>query len=161
MSVRPAKTQISLGIRPAVQSLRCAVWTDAQADLCLRWAPTHFVGFVMSRLLSVPEDLHKCWSNRHHLLSDGRLVLLCISGKEIRAISEPAHEIMTFFVLRKLILQTRIRSHPVEARCLIFCQTLRLFPYFMCANSEGSGETARIVSPESSLVAYVVSTIIS
>ena len=27
---------------------------------------------------------------------------------------------------------------------LIFGQTLRLLPYFMCANSEGSGETARI-----------------
>ena len=30
------------------------------------------------------------------------------------------------------------------ARCLIFGRTLRLLPYFMCANSEGSGETARI-----------------
>ena len=30
------------------------------------------------------------------------------------------------------------------ARCLIFCRTLRLLPYFMCANSEGSGETARM-----------------
>ena len=28
------------------------------------------------------------------------------------------------------------------ARCLIFGRTLRLLPYFMCANSEGSGETA-------------------
>ena len=38
----PAKTQISLAIRPD--------WADAQADLSLRWAHTHFVGFVMSRL---------------------------------------------------------------------------------------------------------------
>ena len=30
------------------------------------------------------------------------------------------------------------------ARCLIFGRTLRLRPYFMCANSEGSGETARM-----------------
>ena len=29
VSVRPAKTQISLGIRP--------IWADAQADLSLRW----------------------------------------------------------------------------------------------------------------------------
>ena len=28
-------------------------------------------------------------------------------------IIEPAHEIMSLFVLRKLILQTRMRSHPV------------------------------------------------
>ena len=28
-------------------------WADAQADLSLRWANSHFVGFVMSRLISV------------------------------------------------------------------------------------------------------------
>ena len=28
-------------------------------------------------------------------------------------INEPSHEIMALFVLRKLILQTRMRSHPV------------------------------------------------
>ena len=28
-------------------------WADAQADLSLRWAHTHFVGFVMSRLICV------------------------------------------------------------------------------------------------------------
>ena len=27
-------------------------WVDAQADLSLRWAHTHFVGFVMSRLIT-------------------------------------------------------------------------------------------------------------
>ena len=60
----------------------------------------------------------------------------------------------------KLILQTHMRSQSSSgARCLIFGQTLRLLPYFMCANSEGSGETAQ--QPEPSLVAYVISTIIS
>ena len=29
------------------------------------------------------------------------------------------------------------------ARCSIFGQTICLLPYFMCANSEGSGETAQ------------------
>ena len=29
------------------------------------------------------------------------------------------------------------------ARCLIFGRTLHLLPYFMCANSEGSGKTAQ------------------
>ena len=28
-------------------------WVDAQVDLCLRWAHSHFVGFVMRRLISV------------------------------------------------------------------------------------------------------------
>ena len=69
MSVRPAKTQINLGIRPVwSESSLCAQrvakdpnylhadsadwsdWADAQADLSLRWAHTHFVGFVMSWL---------------------------------------------------------------------------------------------------------------
>ena len=72
MSVRPAKTQISLGIRPVwSESSQCAQWlaenprflhadsedwsdwADAQADLSLRWTPSHFVGFVMSRLICV------------------------------------------------------------------------------------------------------------
>ena len=69
VAVRPAKAQISLGIRPVwSQSSLCAQWVakdpsflhadskdwsdwaDAQADLSLRWAHSHFVGFVMRRL---------------------------------------------------------------------------------------------------------------
>ena len=34
-------------------------WADAQADLSLRWAKSHFVGFVMSRLkLSITVSVH-------------------------------------------------------------------------------------------------------
>ena len=70
MSMRPAKTRISPGMRPvwSESSLcaRCVAknpmllhadsedwsdWADAQADLSLRWAHSHFVGFVMSRLI--------------------------------------------------------------------------------------------------------------
>ena len=64
MSVRPAKTQISLGIRPVWSE--SSLWAkglsflravsedpdprlDTQADLSIRWAHSHFVGFVMSR----------------------------------------------------------------------------------------------------------------
>ena len=73
MSVRPAKTQISLGIRPVwsesslsawrklwslnAQRRLWSDWADAKADLSLRWAHTHFVGFVMSRLISELTDL--------------------------------------------------------------------------------------------------------
>ena len=60
-----AKTQISLGIRPVWSDSSLSAWRklgslathwahskdwSAQADLSLRWAHTHFVGFVMSRL---------------------------------------------------------------------------------------------------------------
>ena len=72
MSVRLAKTQISLGIRPVWSESSLSAWRnlgslfthwahsedfdqtgwmDAQVDLSLRWAHTHFVGFVMSRLM--------------------------------------------------------------------------------------------------------------
>ena len=70
MIVHPAKTHISLGIRPVwSESSLCTQWVakdpsflhadsedwsdwvDAQADLSLRWAHSHFVGFVKSRLI--------------------------------------------------------------------------------------------------------------
>ena len=75
ITVRPAKTQISLGIRPVWSESSLCVqwvakdlhelslcrkrrlwsdWADAQADLSLRWADTQFVGFVMSRLKFLP-----------------------------------------------------------------------------------------------------------
>ena len=47
---------------------------------------------------------------------------------------------MVLFVLCKRACAA-IRS---GAWCLMFYRTLRLLPYFMCANSEGSGETARM-----------------
>ena len=66
--LRPAKTQISLGIHPVwsesslctqwvakgprflhADSKDCSDWADAQADLSLCWTHTHFVGFVMLR----------------------------------------------------------------------------------------------------------------
>ena len=68
ISVRPAKTQIRLGECPVwSESSLCAWWVakdpsflhaDSEdsdqtgADLSLRWAHTHFVGFVMSQLIS-------------------------------------------------------------------------------------------------------------
>ena len=69
------------------------------------------------------------------------LFLLCLKSNTF----EPAHEIMALFVLRKLILQTRMPSS--EARCLGFGRTLRLLPYLMCMNSKGSGENARMRRP--------------
>ena len=69
VSVRPAKTQISLGIRPvwsvfavrmkkawtlsyplSAQRRLWSDWADAQADLSLRWAHSHIVGFATGRL---------------------------------------------------------------------------------------------------------------
>ena len=53
--IRPAKTQISLGIRPVWSESSLSAWiklgSPAQADLSLRWAHSHFVGFVTRRLI--------------------------------------------------------------------------------------------------------------
>ena len=43
----PAKTKISLTYPLSAQR---RLWSDAQADLSLRWAHSHFVGFIMRRL---------------------------------------------------------------------------------------------------------------
>ena len=70
-----------------------------------------------------------------------------VTSRKLRSF-EPSHEIMMLFVLLKLILQTPM-------------QTFHLLPYFMCANSERSGETVRMRRlAEPSLVAYAISTII-
>ena len=58
--------------------------------------------------------------------------------------NEPLHEIKARFVLPKLILQMSMRSHPVELDGWYFGRTFRLLPYFIRANSEGSGQTARM-----------------
>ena len=78
----------------------------------------------------------------HHLGSlSSRKFALWIS----QHLYEPAHEIRALFVLRNLTHSSNARARPsTGAKCLIFCRTLRLLPYFMCANSEGSGETARM-----------------
>ena len=75
MSVHPTKTQISLAIRPVWSESSLSTqwvakdprflhadsedsdqtwsdWADAQADLSLGWAHTHFVGFVTRQLKS-------------------------------------------------------------------------------------------------------------
>ena len=58
--------------------------------------------------------------------------------------NEPSHQIMALLVLRKLNSSNTHAQPSSGARCLIFGRALRLLPYSMCANSEGSGETARM-----------------
>ena len=76
--------------------------------------------------------------------------------------NEPCHEIMALFVLRKLILQTRMRSHPVE---LDVCFLVGPFVYFHTLSVRTAKALMRPCgcagSPELSLVAYMISTIIS
>ena len=60
MAVRPAKTQIGLGIRPVGSEYLLSAWGNlgssathlahAQSDLSLHWTHSHFIGFVISWL---------------------------------------------------------------------------------------------------------------
>ena len=76
--------------------------------------------------------------------------------------NEPSHEIMTLFVLRKLILQTRMRSHPVR---LDLWFLVGPFVNFHTLRERKAKALARLRgcagSPEPSLVAFVINTIIS
>ena len=75
---------------------------------------------------------------------------------------EPAHEIMVLFVLRKFILEIRMRSHPVG---LDVCFLVWPFVYFHTSCVWTAKGLARLHgcagSPEPSLVAYEISTILS
>ena len=91
ISVRPVKTQISLGIRPlSAQRRLWSVWVDAQADLSLRWAHTHFVGFVMSWLINVDDTFTSPWNVECEMLH----------RTTKRALSDRAH------ILHKYILSS-------------------------------------------------------
>ena len=81
----------------------------------------------------------------------------------IKSKNEPTHEILALFVLHKKIHSWNTHVQPYSgARCLVFGHTLRLLPYFMCANSEGSGELCICaVLPEPLLLTYAISTIVS
>ena len=75
---------------------------------------------------------------------------------------EPTHEIMILFVLHKLILQKHMRSHPVGLDVWFL---VGLFIYFHTSCVRTTKSLARLHgcagSPEPSLVAFVISTIIS
>ena len=90
-----------------------------------------------------------------HETSDGHRL-------HLRKPNELSHEVMAHFIFRKLFFSNAHVQLSSGSRCLIFGRTLRQLPHFMCANSEGYGKTAQMRgSPEPSLVAYVISTIIS
>ena len=76
--------------------------------------------------------------------------------------NEPAYEIMALFVLRKCFLRTGMHSHSVGLDVWFL---VRHFVYFHTSCERTAKALARLRrcwgSPEPSLVAYVISTIIS
>ena len=99
-------------------------WADAQADLSLPWAHTHFVGFVMSRLI---------WGficirwNRIGF----SIIIICGTSSEFVSSSIPSWQILT------------AHAQPFRgARDLAFCLKVPLDSLLVWASSGGSGETA-------------------
>ena len=72
--------------------------------------------------------------------------------------NEPAHEIMSLFVLRKLIIQTRMRRHPVGLDVWFLVGP---FVYFHTSCVRTVKAVARLCGFAGSPVADVISTIIS
>ena len=110
----------------------------------------------------------KCWFHYKRLFTNSQgLELVQVdldltADKNSHSVFEPAHEIMAFFVLRKLILQTRMRSRPVGLDVWFLVGP---FVYFHTSCVRKANDLARLRecagSPEPSVVAYVISTIIS
>ena len=154
MSVRPAKTQISLGIRPvwsvfAVRMKKAWVlsyplsaqrrlwsdWADAQADLSLRWAHTHCTGFVMSRLRGAsPFCPHVYLYTKDYAINvNDWAKIICDASSEFVSSSIPSWHILT------------AHAQPFRgARDLAVCLKVPLDSLLVWASSEGSGETARM-----------------
>ena len=82
--------------------------------------------------------------------------------RSLREKWEPCHAIMVLFILRKLILQTRMCSYPVGLDVWFLVGP---FIYFHTSCVQTVKALVRLHgctgSPEPSLVAYVISTIIS
>ena len=80
----------------------------------------------------------------------------------LQSIYEPTHEIMALIVLRKLNLQTRMRSNPLGTHV---CFLVRPFFYFHTLCVRIAKALTRLcgcaVSPEPSLFVCAISTIIS
>ena len=79
-------------------------------------------------------------------------------------ISEPAHKIMALFVLRKLILQTCMRSDPVGLDVWFLVGVWFLIGSFVAFHTSCVRTAKALIragSPKSSLVAHVISTVIS
>ena len=141
--VRPAKTQISLGIRP--------VWSESSlsagrkcGSLATHWAHSDDSDQTgrMPRLMWVFAErtvilLVLSRGGSDYILADSNCRRF--QQASIMLKGEPSHGIMVLFVLRKLILQTRMRSHPVGLG-----RTFRLLSYYFHTSYEGSGETARM-----------------
>ena len=139
--VHPAKTQISLGIHPVwSESLLSAWrklgslathwvhsedsvwsdWWDAQADLSLRCALSHFVGFIVRRLnlrilpIKLSINIQICEQTPYHTFTDYRLKL---TNRHLRQLPHDLHGNQYIHSISQMTVgwQSCVQSHQNRA----------------------------------------------
>ena len=145
--LRPSEFSSAINV---LQFVWFSCWCHGKAliyDCVTSWAPSlvYFQNFFSFFIKSLSYCL------RYDLLDKVKLKITSWQATKIN--NEPAHEIMVLFVLRKLIIQTRMRSQLVGLDVWFWSDPTSA-SILHCSNSECSGETARM--HESSLVAYVI-----
>ena len=146
--VHPSKIQISLGI--------CPVWSESFIECSMgsdqRFLPadskdgSDWVDVQAICTLLFTYDINRFYHDM----------------AKIKALFEQCHEIIVLFVLHKPILQTSIRSHPVGLDVLFLVAPFVHF-HTLCVRTAKALVRLCVCAglPELSLVAYVISTIIS
>ena len=119
-----------------------------QAGLSLTWSETPKTGFLVTRF-RFNQTFVAVGSDTVHLdrFSCSASVLFkslwsWLTWLVWRSRYDPAHEIMALFVLRKLILQSRMRSHPVGLDVRLFGRTV--YFHTQCVRTANAGETAHM-----------------
>ena len=159
------QTQISLGIHPDWSESSLSAWRNL-GSLATHWAHSKdsdqtwwmpklicvFAGRTLILFLSCRGSLVS-----HHYVHGFQPHWLHVSRPY-----EPSHKIMFFFVLRKLIFQKRMHSHPLGLNVWFL---VRPFVYFHTSCVWTAKALVRLCRcadwPEASLVAYLISTITS
>ena len=134
MTVHPAKTQISLSI--------CPVWSASL--LCAQWVAKYprFLHVDSEDSDQTGQILVLSWGGSPQLFQNFCPYSVAPFMQSNRNDFDPLSFLMRLWHFSSSVNsfhQTRMHSHPT--RRLIFGQTRQIFPYFMCANSEGSGKT--------------------
>ena len=113
------------------------LWNKKLCDVAFRHCLVHFRLLNMISHLCYLEtimDSHNTlqWNWKKLITTQSLKWLVPVSSHKFTTLREPFMWLWYF--------SSSVNSSN-RARCLIFSRTLRILPYFMCANSKGSGET--------------------
>ena len=109
-------------------------WADAQADLSLRWAHTHFVGFVTRRLTW-------CYIKNRRLYMKG---IMCTDIRLDILINVPRHDKTDKMSVRPAKTRISLGICPVWSESSLCAQWVAKVQRFLHADSEDSDQTGRM-----------------